>query len=133
MPQTATPLDLLRDAYAAFARGDVPAVLGVFDPKIEWTEAAGFPYPGTFVGPEAVLQGVFMKLGTEWEGWTAVPEEYVAQGEVVIALGKYGGVYKATGKRMTAPFVHVWRFRGGKVVRFQQHTDTALVRAAMQP
>ena len=32
---------------------------------IEWTEAAGFPYDGTHVGPEAVLSNVFMRLGTE--------------------------------------------------------------------
>lgn len=132
MTTTATPLDTIRAGYAAFARGDVPAVLGILDPKVEWTEAAGFPYPGTFRGPEAVLNGVFMKLATEWEGWSAVPQQFVAQGDVVVALGDYGGKFRATGKKFSAPFVHVWTFRGGKVVRFRQHTDTVLVREATQ-
>jgi ketosteroid isomerase-like protein len=30
--------------YAAFAAGDVPAVLGLLDESVEWTEAAGFIY-----------------------------------------------------------------------------------------
>ena len=132
MPATTTPLDAVRSGYAAFARGDVPAVLGLLDPRVEGTEAAGFPYPGTFVGPEAVLHGVFMKLGTEWEGWSAVPQQFITQDDVVVALGDYGGRCRATGKSFSAPFVHVWTFRDGKVVRFRQHTDTVLVRAAMQ-
>lgn len=59
--------DIVRGLYEAFGRGDVPAVLGVLDENIEWTEAEGFPYGGTFHGPQAVLENVFMKLGTEWE------------------------------------------------------------------
>jgi hypothetical protein len=132
MTALATPLASVRAGYDAFARGDVPAVLGLLDPQVEWTEAAGFPYPGTFVGPQAVLNGVFMKLGAEWEGWSAVPQQFVAQGDVVVALGDYGGRYRATGRKFSAPFVHVWTFRGGKVVRFRQHTDTVLVREAMR-
>lgn len=50
-------LDILRGAYEAFARGDVPTVLAVLAPDISWTEAEGFPYGGTYVGPEAVLTG----------------------------------------------------------------------------
>ena len=42
--------DLIDDIYEAFAKGDVPGVLGALDLNIEWTEAAGFPYGGTYVG-----------------------------------------------------------------------------------
>src|SRR5664279_2670150 len=46
------------------ATGDVPAVLAGMDPKIEWTEAEGWPlYSGTLVGPQAIVDGVFMRLG----------------------------------------------------------------------
>jgi ketosteroid isomerase-like protein len=79
-----------------------------------------------------VLQQVFARLGTEWHQFTAVPNEFVADGDTVVALGNYSGTYKGTGKSFTAPFVHVWKFRGAKVARFQQHTDTVLVQAAMR-
>jgi ketosteroid isomerase-like protein len=119
-------LDLVRGLYAAFAAGDIPAVLGVMAPDIHWTEAEGGPYGGVSIGPEAVLQDVFMKLGGEWDGYAAVPAEFVDGGDTVVVLGEYSGTYKATGKGFRAPFAHVWKFRDGKAVSFHQHTDTAV-------
>jgi len=124
--------ETIASLYAAFGRGDVPTVLAAFAPNISWTEAEGFPYGGTYVGPEAVLQGVFAKLGSEWNGYAAVPHEYVASGDTVVALGEYSGTYKATGKSFKAPFVHVWKFGGDRIVSFRQHTDTAVVQRALK-
>jgi ketosteroid isomerase-like protein len=124
--------EIIRALYAAFAKGDVPGVLGALDEEVRWTEAEGFPYGGTYVGPDAVLANVFAKLGSEWDGFSAVPHSFVAEGDTVVALGEYGGSYNATGKRFSAPFAHVWTLRDGKVVRFQQYTDTALAQAAMR-
>lgn len=124
--------DLLRSVYAAFARGDIPTVLAALASDIEWTEAAGFPYCGIYRGPDAVLTHVFMPLGTEWAGFTVTPEEFVASGDTVVALGTYSGTYKATGRSFQAPFAHVWKLRGGKIVRFMQHTDTVLVQRALE-
>ncbi len=123
--------DTITRLYAAFARGDIPAVLAALAPDVRWTEAEGFPYGGTHVGPEAVLRDVFMKLGSEWDGYAAVPQELVADGNTVIALGQYSGTYKATGKSFSAPFVHVWKFDGERVATFTQHTDTAVVQRAL--
>jgi len=106
-------------------------VLSVLAANASWTEAEGFPYGGTYIGADAVLQNVFMKIGGEWDGYTARPNEIIANGDIVIALGDYSGTYKATGKYFKAPFVHVWRFAGDKVTTFTQHTDTALVLRAM--
>jgi ketosteroid isomerase-like protein len=124
--------EIIRGVYAAFAKGDVPGVLGAFDRDIRWVEAEGFPYGGTYVGPEAVLTNVFAKLGSEWDGYSAVPHSFVTEGDTVVALGDYGGGYKVTGRRFSAPFAHVWTLRNGKIVRFQQYTDTALAQAAVR-
>jgi hypothetical protein len=49
-----------------FATGDTPTVLGLMHPKIEWNEAEsnsladGNPY----IGPDAILKGVFARLRT---------------------------------------------------------------------
>jgi len=125
-------LDIIRDIYSAFAKGDVPAVLSAFSTDIHWTEAEGFPYGGIYIGPDAVLSNVFMKLGTEWDGFRAVPHAFVTEGDTVVALGDYGGTYKATGKSFSAPFAHVWTLHDGKILRFQQYTDTAVVQAAVR-
>jgi uncharacterized protein len=113
--------------YAAFGRGDIPAVIGILDPGIVWHEAENFVYAdhSPYVGVEAVLTGLFARLGGEWDGFSAVPHEIVDGGETVVALGRYGGIYKATGVKVDAQFVHVFKFKDGKVAGFQQYTDTA--------
>lgn len=99
---------------------------------MHWTEAEGFPYGGTYIGPDAVLQNVFVKLGSEWDGFAATPHELVADGDTVVALGEYSGAFKATGKRFSAPFAHVWKLKGGRIVTFRQITDTVIVQRALQ-
>jgi ketosteroid isomerase-like protein len=125
-------LDVVRGLYQAFAVGDIPSVLGALAPDVHWTEAAGGPYGGVSIGPGAVLENVFMRIGGEWDGFAAVPREFVAEGATVVALGDYSGTYKATGKSFTAPFAHVWKFEGGKAVSFHQHTDTAVHMGPLQ-
>ena len=119
--------DVIKGLYEAFSRGDIPAVLGTLDENMEWIEADGFPYGGTYVGPQAILEGVFMKLGSEWEGWTAYPEKIIDGGDEVVALGTYKGKYLATGKSISVPYAHAWTLKDGKAVRFQQYTDTLVV------
>lgn len=126
-------LKLVQGVYDAFGKGDIPGVLGLLSPGVEWTEAEGFPYGGTYVGPQAVLEGVFMRLGTEWEGFAAVPDEFIDGEDAVVALGEYSGTYKATGKSFRANFAHVWKIQGGKAVRFTQYVDTLIVQRALQP
>ena len=117
---------LIQGLYAAFGAGDVPAVLERMSPDIVWNEAENFPYAdgNPYQGPEAVLTGVFARLGTEWEGFAAVPAEFLDAGDSVILLGRYHGTFKATGRALDAQFAHVWRVEDGKAVAFQQYTDT---------
>src|SRR5437763_842622 len=96
--------DIIRGLYDDFAKGNVPGVLGAMDANISWTEAEGFIYGGTYFGPNAILENVFIKFATEWEGFSAVPDQFVNDGDVVVALGYYGGQYIKTGKSMRAAF-----------------------------
>ncbi len=120
-------LDIIKNGYAAFARGDAPAVLSAMDPGIVWYEAENFPYSdhNPYIGPAAVAEGVFLRLATEWDGFQVVPTEYLDAGDTIIATGRYTGTYKATGIAIDAQFAHHWKLRDGKIVGFQQYTDTA--------
>lgn len=131
MTNASSNLETIRGAYGAFAQGNVPAVLGIMHDDIVWHEAEGFPYGGTYHGPEAIANNIFMKIGTEWDGFQVQPEEFVDGGDTVVVLGQYSGTYKETGTSMQAPFAHVWKLRGGKVHTFTQHTDTVLVQRAL--
>jgi hypothetical protein len=126
-------VERIRSLYEAFGRGDVPVVLGAMDPAIEWNEAENFPYAdgNPYVGPDAILKGIFMRLGSEWNGFSVDLEELHDAGDAVVATGRYAGVHGKTGTRISAQFAHVWRLRGGKIVRFQQYTDTLQVSRAV--
>ena len=117
---------LVQGIYAAFKAGDVPGVVGRMSPEIVWNEAENFPYAdrNPYLGPEAVLTGVFARLGTDWEGFAAIPDEFLDAGDTVVVLGRYHGIYKPTGRALDAQLVHVWRCEDGKAVAFQQYTDT---------
>jgi hypothetical protein len=117
--------------YAAFATGDVPAVVALLDDGIEWTEAAGFIYAGTYRGPDEVLTGVFARLGGEWDGYKAEPSYIVGDGDDAVAIGTYSGTYKQTGKSFSARFAHAITVRDGKIVRFEQVVDSAQVDLAL--
>jgi uncharacterized protein len=125
--------ELVKSVYDAIAKGDAGYAVGLFSPEIVWNEAENFVYAdrNPYVGPQAVAEGVFMRLGTEWGGFAVALEEIIGSGDTVIARGRYRGTFKATGVAVDAQFVHVWKLSDGKVARFQQYTDTAQFRDAV--
>ncbi len=121
-----TNVETVRAIYKAFAAGDIPGVLGRFSADIVWNEADSFPYAdgNPYNGPDAVLNGVFARCATEWDGFGVVIDEVLDAGDTIVAFGRYVGTYKATGRAQNTQIAHVWRLSNGKVVRFQQHADT---------
>jgi len=127
-------VDAIKNAYDAFGRGDVPAVLGAMDPGIKWHEAEGNPYmPGgeAIVGPDGVLNQLFARLGVEWDGFAVHPKTFYDAGDTVIVEGRYSGTFKATGKEQNTQVCHIWHLKGGKVTKFQQYTNTAALQEVM--
>lgn len=122
----------IQGMYEAFGRGDIGTVLSALDPEIEWWEAENFIYAdgNPYVGHQGVLQGVFARLGSEWEGFSVSPEELLDAGETIVGRGYYSGKFRKTGSDVRAQFAHLFTFRNGKVVKFQQYTDTAQFREA---
>jgi len=125
----------LKSLYEAFGRGDMPTVLGAMDPNIEWREAESNPYSPPsgepFVGPDNVLNNLFMKLNEEWDDFTVTPAVFHDAGDHVIVEGRYSGTYKETDLENDTPFCHIWEFKGDKIIKFQQYTDTAELQRVM--
>jgi ketosteroid isomerase-like protein len=119
-------MEVIRGMYESFGRGDVSAVLEQMHQHIEWKEAENFIYAdrNPYVGPQAVLDGVFMRLASEWANFMVAPEEWLDAGNHVVVLGTYSGRHKETGREVRAQFAHIWGVTHGRVVRFQQYTDT---------
>lgn len=124
--------DIIRAHYAASDRGDLEGMLAPFAEDVSWTEAAGFPYAGTYIGPDAVAANVFQRLQDEWDDYTVTIEELVDGGDVVVGIGTYSGTYRETGRFFAARVAHVWRLAEGRVTAFEQFTDTELVNRALR-
>ena len=125
--------ETVQGMYDAFGRGDIGTVLAALDPDVEWWEAENFIYADNnpYVGPDAVLQGVFARIGGEWEGFLVSPKEVLDAGDTIVGHGHYSGKFRNTGRDVRAQFAHVFTFRDGKIVKFQQYTDTAQFKAAV--
>jgi hypothetical protein len=127
-----TNYDIIKAHYAGSDNRDLDAMLAPITAETAWTEMAGFPCAGTYHGPEEIVENVFKALGEAWENYTLKVERILDAGDTVIGVGTYSGTFKETGKRMEARVTHIWDLKDGKVVRFEQFTDTLLVAEAMK-
>lgn len=123
-----------KNIYSAFGRGDIAAVLAMYDPEVQWRAAEGHPYQldgAPWIGSQEILEKIFMRIGSEWEGFTVTVRTLHDAGEYVVMEGRYTGTYKPSNQSIDAQVCHVLRFRDGKLLSFQQYVDTAQLQAVM--
>ncbi|MFG6687157.1 ester cyclase [Mariniflexile sp. HNIBRBA6329] len=123
-PENTSIIDSL---YKAFGTGDIPTVLSKMDANIVWNEAEGNAYAdgNPYVGPDTVLNGVFARVGGEWDGFKLVNIQlHDMFNNQVLATLRYNGTYKKTNKPIDAQAAHLWTLNDGKVIAFQQYVDT---------
>jgi|HubBroStandDraft_3_1064219.scaffolds.fasta_scaffold264253_2 ketosteroid isomerase-like protein len=126
---------LVRGFYDASGRGDAAGALGLLSPAIVWNEAESGPLADRdpYVGPKAVVEGVFGRIGAHFDHFTVEVDDVLDAGDTVVMLGRYHGVSKDSGKTLNAQVVHVWTVADGKLVKFQQYTDTLQWTQVMKP
>jgi len=131
--QEAQNTKIVQEAYGAFGRGDIPAVLNLLDDNVTWkpiTGAASYvPTAGERHGKTSVGE-IFRILGQNVQFEKFEPREFVAQGDKVVAIGHYRARTRATGRTFDSPFAMVFTFRNGKVAAFREFTDSAAINAA---
>lgn len=124
---------ILEGLYKAFVVGDIPTVLGGMDRKIVWNAAESSPYAdgSPYIGPDAVLNGVFARIGSEYEYFNL--KDIVLHemfDDKVLATLRYDAKLK-NGNSYDAQVAHFWTFKDGKVVAFQQFLDTKKIYDAL--
>lgn len=122
--------ELVAAHYAAAERGDLAGMMADFDDDISWVEAAGFPLGGEYRGRDEITACVFAAIAASWDGFGMRVDELHESGDTVIAVGRYLGAHRGTGRRLDARAVHIWRVEAGRIVAFEQLTDTKLVAEA---
>ena len=120
--------------YDSFAKGDVEAVLSMMSKDIEWNEAENFPYAdgNPYIGPDAILSGIFARLAEEWEYFNLADLQVMGmENDMVLGTGRYQAKHKKTGKEIDAQMAHLWQIKNGEVISFQQYVDTKQVSEAV--
>ena len=126
---------LVKDAYDAFLRADIPALLANLDDGVQWHAVIGtegvVPTSGLRQGRDAVGQ-FFAQVAEHMDFRSFEPREFIAQGDQVAVIGHYQGTAKTTGRGWDADWVMIFTIRDGKVVRFREYTDNKQLISAFQ-
>jgi len=125
-----TNVESMKEGYRNFSTGNVPAVLAMFDPAINWHQCKSFPYvegEGMYTGPDELVKNIFMKIPEYYDGFAITITDIFGSGDKVAMQGFYEGLSKKTGKRFKANAAHFWTFKEGKVTHFFPADDTATI------
>ncbi|HEY2647198.1 MAG TPA: nuclear transport factor 2 family protein [Candidatus Acidoferrales bacterium] len=120
-------VQVVKDGYAAFSRGDVPGLLALLAEDVEWhIPGTGLPLAGTYRGHDGVAN-FFQKLSQEADILDFQPREFVADGDRVMVIGWERSKVKATGRTAEVDWVMSFTVRNGKVSIFREFSDTKAI------
>jgi uncharacterized protein len=124
---------IVQDAYAAFGRHDMATLLGAISEDVDWHGVIGASRSVPMRGPRhghAQVAQFFQQVGENIHFTKFEPQEFVAQHDKVVALGRYEGTSTATGRAFVSDFVMVFTLSNGKIIRFREFLDATNMNAA---
>lgn len=131
-----TNREIVLALYAGFDSGDMDAVLALMADDIVWHEAESNKLAdrNPYIGPQAVVEGVFARLAEDFEGFAVEIGNVIEDGDTVVMQGRYRARAKASGAEINPQIIHWWTVKEGKISAYQQHVDTfALAKALGEP
>lgn len=119
-------LSIVRRAYDAFGRADIPGLLALMDDHISWVTPgpADLPTAGTRTGHSGAVD-FFQALAAVVDITRFEPREFIAQGDRVIVIGDETAHVRATGRAVEFRWVHAFTLRDGKVTAFEEFGDVS--------
>ncbi len=128
-------LSIIQKLYKNFAAGDINAVGAAMDSNIEWNEAENFPFAdgNPYIGFDAIVKGVFGRIGNEWDYWHLADLNFneMANNKILVT-GRYKAKYKKNGAIINLQMAHLWDLKEGKITKFQQFADTKGIADALE-
>jgi uncharacterized protein len=124
-------VEVVRDIYDAFARGDVEAIFGLVHPEAEIYQSDQLPWGGKYRGHQGF--GEFLtKLTSTIESRVETGLFIDDEDGHVVQVGRTRGKVRATGREFDVPETHVWTVEGNKAIRYEAYVDTAKFREALE-
>jgi ketosteroid isomerase-like protein len=139
MSVEAENVGILRRAYEAWdaeKASDIDCWISIVDEEARLTSLADGAAPLAFSRKRSGRSEIVEYLQDLIDTWEMIfyrIDEYVAQGDRVVAIGSTAWRNKLTRKIATTPKIDVWRMRNGKIVEFSEFYDTARLYAASEP
>jgi uncharacterized protein len=121
----------VQEMFAAFSRGDVPAILNMVTEDVHWClcAAGDVPYYGRWRGRDGVGQ-FFAAFGGSVDVEEFEPQKFVAQGDAVVVLGRERIRVKATGRAVEQEWAIAFALRDGKIADLRVYEDSGAVAKA---
>ncbi len=121
-----TEKETVEAIYHAFGQGNIPFILDTVTDEFTWTDPSNptiLPQGGTFVGKSGFLS-FFEKLGEKIDTTHFEVDNYLAEGNTVVASGKHGVRVKTSGQEYINNWIMIWDFENGKPVKGRSAFDT---------
>jgi uncharacterized protein len=115
-------ISALRDAYAAFNRGDIDGALKPLDPDIEWSEPEGFAGAGTYHGRAGVKSYLTQSRAGLAEG-TSEPEQFLTVGSRIVVFVHAHVRPKDSSEWHDIKLADVYTIRDGRAVQMRAFVD----------
>jgi ketosteroid isomerase-like protein len=128
-------VEVIRAIYAAFGKGDIPAVLAHVAEQTRWDFDVG-PSPVPWHVPVTKKDEVprfLAAFGENVQLGAFEPKDFIHSADHVVAHIHIAYTVRRTGKTVDMDQLHWWTLRDGKVTRLRHFEDTAAVLAAYGP
>jgi len=127
-----TNLEVIKTAYEAFSRGDVPAILSTLtdDVVFETEGPARLGFTGTYRGHAGAI-AYFTALATEHRDVKLTINDYFEGPDSIATFGRYECTLTVNSAPVNSPIAHLFRFRDGKIYSHLGLSNTGAILEAL--
>jgi uncharacterized protein len=124
----ASNLETTKRGYELFKQGDIATLIkDIIGDNCIWISPGPvdkLPWAGNFEGKQEIAN-FFAQVAQNLDFAEFAPRDMIEQGDTVVVLGTSEHRTKKAGKAVRNEWAHVFKYNNGKVVFFQEYTDTA--------
>ena len=117
-------VDIVREAWAAWDRGDMAALFDFYDAEVEWDMSHSYvPDMGVFHGHDGIRE-FFGEWRAFFAEYWAEAQEFIEAGDSVIVRVHQGGRGRSSTVGVEMPaYWQLYRLRDGRAVRVEIYRD----------
>jgi ketosteroid isomerase-like protein len=126
-------IKIVQQLYSAFGKRDIPAIVKMLSPEVEWGEPANpyNPAAGTRYGHSGFME--WINIGSQSEDILILePRKYLSDDDSVAVYGYMKCLAKQTGKIYESDFVHLIIIKDGQINKFKEFFDTYIAGEAFR-